>query len=231
MKHLSEEELVLIYYREPGAGRDALDHLAKCAECRAAAESLARTLNLCNDWTPPEPEPDFGRSAWARLAPALSRPARPWPRVPVWIAVAAMALLGVFFAGRASRRAEPALTAGLSERARDRILAISLADHLDRTQMLLMEVSNASELSSQRLRAQDLVDEGRLMRQMLEGRGEGATLALMDDVERFLMELANAPESLSGEQVRQLRERIGSESLLFKVRIIESNLRTEGQKS
>jgi hypothetical protein len=69
------------------------------------------------------------------------------------------------------------------------------------------------------------------MRQTVARGGESATLSLLDEVERFMLEVANAPEQLTPEDVRELRGRIGSGSLLFKVRIIESNLRTEGQRS
>jgi hypothetical protein len=49
-------------------------------------------------------------------------------------------------------------------------------------------------------------------------------------VERFLLEVANAPDSVRPNELRELQQRIGSGSLLFKVKIIESNLRTRGQK-
>ncbi len=69
------------------------------------------------------------------------------------------------------------------------------------------------------------------MRQTLAREGDSSTLALLDEVERFMLEVANSTEKLTPVEMRQLRERIGSGSLLFKVRIIESNLRNEGQKS
>jgi hypothetical protein len=102
--------------------------------------------------------------------------------------------------------------------------------------MLLTEISNTADtdledFSSDRARAQDLVEEGRLMRQMLAMRGESATLAFLDEVERFMLEVANSPDRVGPEEIRQLKGRIGAASLLFKVRIIESNLRTEGQNS
>jgi hypothetical protein len=160
------------------------------------------------------------------------------PRFRLAFAAVAVAsvLIAAFTAGRLSRHAEPSITAGLSKQARSRILAISLADHLDRAEMLLTEISNASdsdpsEFSDMRGRAQDLVDEGRLMRQALAAQGDSATLSLLDEVERFMIEVSNAPDQLTAEDVRGLQQRIGSGSLLFKVRIIESNLRTEGQKS
>jgi hypothetical protein len=238
MKHLSEEDLILIYYNEPGVPEGLRAHVAECARCQGEAESLARTLNLCNEWSVPEPDPAFGRAVWAGLAPHIETRQRRWFVPPVWIAAAAAAALVIaaFFMGRESTQPRPAaLAAGLSSQARERILEISLADHLDRAGNLLTEISNSGDLgpldfAPERGRAQDLVEEGRLMRQSLARQGGGATLAFLDEVERFLLEVANAPDSVSAREVRQMRERIGSGSLLFKVRIIESNLRTQGQK-
>jgi hypothetical protein len=235
MKHLSEEDLVLMYYGEPGISEGAHAHLAECGQCKAAADSLAQTLDLCNEWNIPTPDPGFERRVWQ------SRP-RGWIVPPVWIGVAAAAvlLIAVFLLGRQSGVPRPAsesgsIMAGLSNQARERILEISLADHLDRVGMLLTEISNAGDsasldLASERGRAQDLVDEGRLMRQTLARQGVSPTLTFLDEVERFLLEVANAPDSVSAREMRELQERIGSESLLFKVRVIESNLRTQGQK-
>jgi hypothetical protein len=76
-----------------------------------------------------------------------------------------------------------------------------------------------------------LVHEGRLMRQMVANRGGSGMLPLLDDVERFVLEIANAPEQVSPAEIRALRQSIASDSLLFKVRIIESNLRSEVRKS
>ena len=249
MKHLSEEDLILIYYGEPGVPDGARAHLAECRQCKAAADSLAQTLDLCNEWNAPAPAAGFERNMWARLAPAIDGKPRSWSiglfkseRVPrTWIAVAAaiVLLVGAFLLGRGSRVPEPAsqsIVAGLSNRARARILEISLADHLDRAGMLLTEISNTGDagpvdFEAEKNRAQDLVDEGRLMRQTLARQGVSPTLTFLDEVERFLLEVAHAPDSISPREVRELQQRIGSGSLLFKVRIIESNLRTQGQRS
>jgi hypothetical protein len=250
MTHLSEEDLILIYYNEPGVG-EARAHLAECQTCRAEAESLAAALNICDNWTAPEPGPEFTRSTWSRLAPQLRRNALrywlfPFFNTRVWIAAstAAALIIVAFLAGRGTSSRYPntpahpeqALTSGLSPQARERILAISLADHLDRAGRLLTEVANlggadTSALSSEQGRAQDLVNEGRLMRQWLASRNGAATLPLFDDVERFMMELANAPDRVDAKEIRDLKRHMDSESLLFKVRIIESNLRTSGRTS
>src|ERR1019366_4787024 len=94
-------------------------------------------------------------------------------------------LIGAFLLGRASRvPQQPAILAGLSNQARERLLEISLADHLDRAGMLLTEISNAGDFGAERGRAQDLVGEGRLMRQALARQGESSTLTFLDEVER-----------------------------------------------
>jgi hypothetical protein len=230
MKHVSEEDLILIYYAEPGVPEEARAHLVECGHCRAAADALAQTLNLCNEWSVPEPDAGFERRVWPQRQ-------RDWfiPRVWIGVAAAVVLLIGAFQLGRVSKAPQPLAIAGLSKQARERILEISLADHLDRADMLLTEISNAGEsapldFASERGRAQDLVEEGRLMRQTLARQGASPTVTFLDEVERFLIEVANAPDSVSPREVEELQQRIGSGSLLFKVRIIESNLRTQGQK-
>jgi hypothetical protein len=245
MKHLSEEDLILIYYNEPGPSAEMRTHASECAACRDAANLLAYTLGLCDEWTVPEPDTAFERRLWAGLAPAIAAEssgritARRWFAPRYWIAVAAVMLLmaGAFVMGRVSgnRRAQNAsgpMMAGLSNQARQRIFEISLADHFDRAGRLLTEVSNTdgSGMAVERGRAQDLVEEGRLMRQMLKLRGATSTLAFLDEVERVLLEVANTPDAVSAEEMKAVRERIGSSSLLFKVRVIETNLRTQGQR-
>jgi hypothetical protein len=239
MTHLTEEDLILAYYNEPGASQ-AQAHLAVCPECREAAESLARALSVCSEWTVPERPSDFGRDVWLRLTPQLDvQPvSRGWRgifavhpvRVFAMAAGFAVLLTAVFLAGRYSRPAEPRVLAGLSDRARERILGIAVADHLDRVQILMTEMANETgtnpdTLDADKARAEDLVQEGRLVRQSLAARGETATTSFLDEVERFLIETAHTPDSASAAEVRELHDRIEAGSLLFKVRVVESNLR------
>jgi hypothetical protein len=241
MTHIGEEDLVLLYYNEPGVPEELRAHLGECVECRAAARDVAQTLNLCNEWMPPETEPEFGRSVWSQIAPLIEEPRRRWWlawKAPAAVLAMAAIVMAAYLGARASRHPAPSVLTGLSAQARNRILAISLADHLERAQLLLTEISNQSEpapaeLEAERSRAQDLVEEGRLIRETL-ARGSAATtvstVALVDDVERFLTELANAPDKPGAAAVKARQERIASGSLLFKVRIFESNLRTEGRR-
>jgi hypothetical protein len=251
MMHLSEEDLILLYYGEPTEHPDVRSHLAECAECRSAAGSLARTLSVCNEWNVPERSAEFGRDVWLRLVPELEIQPKPkrglqWlmgmqaARIGVAALAFAVLLVAVFLAGRFSRTPATPVMTGLSDQARDRILAIAVADHLDRVQMLMTEISNTrdsgpghtSEISfkDERDRAEDLLQEGRLMRQTLARKGETATTSFLDEVERFLTEAAHTPDSVNADELRDLRGRIESGSLLFKVRIVESNLRNEEQR-
>ena len=226
MQHLTEEEQILLYYNEAEATQAMHAHVAECGACREAGEGLARLLNSCSEWQVPEPDANFERRIKAGLTPVRVMPVREWL---VAAAASAAVLLITFFAGRVTRRPQPSVFAGLSSQAQHRILEISLADHLDRAELLLTEIANAPDGEQvDRARAQDLVDEGRIMRQNLARDGDSSTLALMDEVERFMLEAANTPDA-SG--LRALRERISSDSLLFKVRIIEANLRTQGQRT
>ena len=245
MKHLTEQDLILIYYDEPEAPRDGRSHLNACAECRSAFECLANSLQLCSEWIVPEPDPDLGRSIWAAIAPQLAEQRRLpsfrafllRPRSWAAAVVVAALVLTAFIAGRNRGHADRStgdqiVTAGLSNIARARIAAIAVADHLDRAEILLTEIANSDSsdtaaFESERSRARDLIDESRLMRQTLNT----AAPALMDEVERFMLEIANAPDRVNPDEIRALQQRIGSESLLFKVRIMESNLFSQRQIS
>lgn len=226
MNHLTEQDLVLLYYNEPAA-TEFRPHLAGCSACREAFASLRQTLDVCNSVDPPEPDPVFLAGLRRGITPKVVGIGSRRTSGFIWLAAAAVLILSIaFFAGRASRQPEPIAIAGLSQQARARILAITLEDHLDRTQLLLTEIANSSNPSAEGARARDLVNEGRLLRQSVTG----ATGELLDQVERFLLDVANSPEKNTAVQLAQWRERINSASLLFKVRILQSNLRQKEEK-
>ena len=179
MKHLSEEDLVLLYYDEPGVAegsKTALVHLAECRDCCSAAESLAQTLDSATNGALPRPAPNSGAASGRGLR-------RSWIAVPAafgrrfWLMAAAVAALVIaaFFAGRSTSRPVSGDHGGASESARERILSIALTDHLDRAQLLLTEVANmndsdSAEFAASRARAKDLVNEGRLLQQVMAAR-------------------------------------------------------------
>ena len=111
MSHVSEDDLVLLHYRED-AGEDAGAHVASCEECAARLRALAETLSLATAPDAPERGDDYGAQVWARLRPQLGLPElalespkvvpfrRPlWPRAAAFAALAA-ALVLAFLLGR-----------------------------------------------------------------------------------------------------------------------------------
>ncbi len=231
MTHLTEEDLILLYYGEPGVPAGANAHLAACPECAAQARSLAALLDECTNLPAAEPGPGFEARLWREIETRLPGKTTGRPRLRLFAFAAAFAsvVIAAFIAGRLTTHTAPPLTAGLSSQARERVLQISLADHLDRAEILLTNLSNG--ITPDQGRAADLVSEGRLLRSALVTSGDAGTLALVDDVERFLLEAANEPERPADAEIGTLRRRIEDDSLIFKIRIIKSNLRARGQQS
>lgn len=246
MTHLPENELLDAYYGDlPEAGRE---HLGQCPVCRDALAQLAELLDGVREAPVPERNDSYGREVWARLEPKLpSRHAHWWFR-PWIVAPAAAALLAIAFLGGMLtmhlRQPVPVQSAavtnrietngaGISEKDSQRVLLGAMSDHLDRSEVLLAQLLHASpeELNSadQRARARDLLDENRLLRQTATRSGDQGHAALLDDLERVLLDIANSPAQLSSADVAELRRRVENQSLLFKVRVSSTDARTKGR--
>ncbi|HEY3937908.1 MAG TPA: hypothetical protein VGL97_10785 [Bryobacteraceae bacterium] len=231
MKHLSEEQLTLAYYGDLAS--ELQRHLAQCPECQAGFESMKGLLDSLPEYPVPERSESYGAEVWARLLPQLPvRRVRPswlnwWTMVP---ALATLALVA-FFAGMLTQRHRQPETAGIPAAARERVLLMAMSDHLDRSQILLSELVHGSPgEAGERQRARDLLDENRLLRATAMSAGDTAHAALLDELERVLLDVANNPGNLSPGELDLVRNRIEGEGLLFKVRIMSSNVRSEGQK-
>jgi len=235
--HLNEDELVLLHYRED-AGRDAEVHVAGCTECAARLRALAETLSLATAPDPPERGDDYGAAVWARLRPELGLVELPgkspkvvpfrrraWPQVAGFTAIAA-ALVLAFLLGRRF----PAEPQPLSAEVRERVLLVAVGEHLDRSQMVLIELANAPagevlNFSAQRAVADELVMSGRLYREAAVRSGDPALAAVLEELERVLMEVAAGPDALQPADLATLQQRIESRGLLFKVRVVGTQVR------
>ena len=102
--------------------------------------------------------------------------------------------------------------------------------------MVLVELENANptggplDISSEQHRAEDLVAANRLYRQTALRAGETGVASVLDELERVLVEIANSPAKVSSPQLAVLRKRIESRGILFKIRVIGSEVR-ERQKA
>lgn len=235
MNHLTQEEIVDAFYDDLTESRR--EHLNGCLECRDALANLSELLSAVRETPVPARGEGYGREIWARLQPKLApRKLRWWTRPWVFTPLAAGLLVAAFLSGmfimhvRDSFRGQPS---ALSETDRQRVLLSAISDHLDRSEILLAQLLHAtpSELNSagERSRARDLLDESRLLRETATRSGDRAHAALLDDLERVLLDIANSPAQLSPQDVAELRRRVEDQGLLFKVRVTSSDARAKGR--
>jgi len=247
MNHLKEEQLVLYYYGEEGDTLTAERHLEVCGQCRELYSCLQRVLNVVDSLPVPERGAEYGLQVWQRLERQIAgrRGARwtawlrpvPWRWAAAGAALAAL-LVTAFLAGRyypqAGRPAVQLASAGLRPdlQANQGVLMVAVGDYLDRSQMVLIELANANpkaglDISAEQARAGDLVSETRLYRQTAAHTGDTAVASVLDELERVLLDITHAPSELTPEQLATLRNRLEAEGILFKIRVLGSNVRNQ----
>jgi len=254
MTHLSDDELVMQFYREGGGLREAEAHMASCAGCRERFESLTMALREVESETVPERGESYGAEVWARLQPRLEAERRrrdwwhsiaaamTWPRLAMGGA-AAVLLLAAFIAGRSSveqaprpaaQQAEVQPAEAPSDAARERVLLAAVGSHLDRSRVMLTEIAHlngggSADISPEQATASDLVADNRLYRQAAVRNGDAAVAAVLEDLERVLVEIASSPSPASHDDVARWREQIQTKGLLFKVTVMGSRVRERQQ--
>jgi hypothetical protein len=242
--HLNDDDLVLHYYGELPAPEEsrAESHLAACAACQGNYTRLQRVMAFVDSAPAVEPGPGFERIVWARLEPALPRTKSGWftwfvsPARLAFTAGIVLLIGAAFMAGRMTHSVAPGNTPQSNEKVRERILLVDLGDHLDRSQMVLVELVSADDsqgsvdISMEQSRAEQLVKANRLYRQTALSTGDAAMASILDELERVLVDVAASPSTVSQEDLDSVRRRIESKALLFKVRVVSSQVR-ERQKA
>jgi hypothetical protein len=251
MNHLSEEQLILHYYGEPGEpgepgdSGDALaceHHLEECGDCRALYASLERVLNVVDSLPVPERSAEYGAQVWRRIEHSVARRRTLWtlpaslPASWRWAAAAAAcaALMATaFVAGRSYPRPNrPAQMASADAQTGERVLLVAVGDYLERSQMVLIELSNANpkgsmDISAEQERAGGLVTETRLYRQTAARTGDARITGVLDELERVLVEITHAPSNITQPQLEEMRQRLEAEGILFKIRVLGANVRKQ----
>ncbi|HTP69992.1 MAG TPA: hypothetical protein VMJ35_13875 [Dongiaceae bacterium] len=241
-KHLKEEELIA--YRDGEAeGRAAVTtHLEECVECREELQRIEAVFAALDAMPVPEPAADYERRVWQRLEPQLAEKRARWwqglfePRRLVVIgAMAAMVLAAYFLGIRAGRKAPAGggTDVAATEKVRERVLVVAVGEHLGKSEMVLVELANAEPKKSDKLinitaeqkRAEALVEENRLYRQTALKEGDQAIASTLDELERTLMDIANSPDEVTPQQFESLQKRIEAKGILFKVRVVNQDLR------
>ncbi len=237
MNHCSDDDLLLEYYGEPS---DAATHLGACTDCAARYRELKALLDEVA-LEPPDRGERYGLEVWQAIRHRLPARERTWLGLvtPRWgLAAAAVLLLAVgFTAGRVWPRAEqtsPASDAGTvarasaaDEEARRRVVLLDVNDHFGRSDGVLAEVMNAAgprDLPAERLRAADLLAASRLYRQNAVAINEPALAAVLEEVEHVLLDIVHQPARATAADLDDIRRRIDSAGLLFKVRVMTNEL-------
>jgi hypothetical protein len=244
MKHLSEEQLIA-YQDGARSGREEFAaHIAECGECRAELDHIAGMLAAFQALPIPEPGEEYGRRVWQRIAPQLEEKRSHWwdlflePRRLTAGALVAALVLVAFLAGRVTKhggvkKETPGTAAASGAQVRERVLMLAVGEHLGRSEMVLMEIANAGpesgrlkqvNISSQRRRAEDLLDENRLYRQTALQEGDTGLANVLDELERVLLDVAHSPQTVTPAQFKSIRQRIDNDGLLFKVRVLTKEI-------
>jgi hypothetical protein len=255
VKHPSEEQLIAYQQSEPEE-RDAIrTHVSECSQCRAALEKIEGVLAAFGTMTAPEPEEGFERRMWQGIAARLPEKAgsrwKFWRRnegAGYWWDARRLAAMGTlaamlviaFVAGRITRDGGKPPSLNAEERTRERVLWMAVGEHLGRAEVMLVELSNAEpqsarvkqvNLASEERRAEELLDENRLYRQTAKQEGDESLVSLLDELERVLLDVAHSPQEVSTAQLTQMQERIESQNILFKVRVVSQELRQRQKES
>jgi anti-sigma-K factor RskA len=230
-------------------------HLRTCADCALIAAELQHLIGEAACLPPIDPPPH----AWNRLQSRLGESTVAAPSVvpfaggrthtgrtwrPVWVLATAALVVLAFLTGRIiERRAEMRQTsaavktvqpADTAANVRERVLLVAVGDHLERSQMVLVELANAQtvdelDISAERQSADELLASNRLYRQTAVQMGQTNVASVLDDLERVLVEVARGPSEISMQQLAELQGRIEAQGLLFKVKIIGSEMRQQGK--
>lgn len=243
MKHPTEERLIA--YRDGEvAGREAIAlHLAECPECREELERIEGVLAAFANLPTPDPGEDYGGRVWQQIAPRLAK-RRPWsawgldrwfePRRLAAAGALAAVIVAAFLAGRFWKPNGGIIAERDAGQVRERVLIVAVGGHLDRSEMVLVELSNAErnpggnkliDISAEQRRAEDLLEENRLYRQTASQHGDAALASVLEDLERVLIDLAHSPQEVTPAQFETIRRRIEARGILFKVRVVGKELR------
>lgn len=246
--HITDDDLILHFYGE-AARSEAIKidaHLAECAECSENWNALQQTLKMIDSCEVPEAPEGFERVMWARVRPSLPDPkaAKPyWWSPRVWAPIAGLAavIAVAFVSGQLLSTKTPAGLPGLpgtetatadkdARNQRESVLLSALGEHFEQMEQLLVELKNTPDarrvdLSFEQETARDLVAAGRLYRATAEQNGDGQLAAVLEDLERVLVDVAAGPEQMNKKDMKSLRARIEDDSLLFKVRALTTAVR------
>lgn len=240
MTHYTDEDLILYYYGE-GRGHDRAaveHHLESCAECTAAYQALAGTLQLIAGADVPERDDSYPLEVWQRIRARLPEQETPWWqawfewRLVAAASVVAALVVAAFVAGRLSPPGPPSASVAVASvdpnDAGARVRLAATGDHLERSERVLLDLVNAAgptvDLTDEQAWAADLIDSNRLYREAATRAGDTLVANVLDELECSLLEIVHGPSKAMPAELDEVRARVDAAALLFKVRILADEL-------
>jgi hypothetical protein len=242
MKHFTDDELILYFYGETRRAGQIDRHLSECPECAAMYRDIAGTLTLVATPDTPERGEHYGEEVWQRIRQQLPEQEQiGWFAWMNWhrAALAASAALLVVAAGagriwtahRGPAAAAPAVTIAQAAPAdaSERVRLAAIGDHLEQSERVLLDVANAQgksiDVSRQQAWAASLIDANRLYRDAAAHAGDQDVAALLDELERSLLDIVHGPSTLTPAELDRALARLDATTLLFKIRVLSDELR------
>ncbi len=125
--------------------------------------------------------------------------------------------------------ASPSGSAFASDSPADRARLDAIADHLERAERMLLDLTNTPggsvRIAREQAWASDMVAANRLYRDAAVQAGDQNVAAVLDALERSLLDIVHEPSTLTRDQLDRLVARLDSATLLFKVRVLADELR------
>jgi hypothetical protein len=243
--HYTEDDLILYYYGEHRRRVGVEQHLADCGSCRALYQDITASLALVVDPEVPARGDQYGLEVWQRIRHQLPEQEAPWwavwtrPHRLALAGAAAVLLLAAFVAGLSWPRADPQVQTTHAAPdvlpdpdAGERVRLAAVSDHLEQSERVLLDFVNAygtadqpADVSSQQQWASDLISANRLYRDASTAAGDDTVAAVLDELERSLLELVHGPATLTPRELDHIRLRLDAAALLFRVRVLSEELR------
>lgn len=245
MRHITEEDLTLLYYGEHEDSALAVT-VAKSEELSARYDALCAELKLADAYQPPQRGDNYGAEVWQRISSELvEKKSTSTGRLGRWFASLvqprfslAGALSVVFVAvlafmlgrnGGQQITTDPGTLPGATSVAManidsSRLLTQSVSTHLEQVNLLLTQFVNTTETGANETEyATDMLVANRLYRQAAVQQGDHKLAAFLTGLEPLLIELAYQAQSGSTATRERMQKEV-KDGLLFRVRVMNKQL-------